>query len=206
MPKLRDNQLDKFAEELAAALNEGLSERKAAAIASIKAEYPQGTSAAKNAHKRALRADVKARVAELRAPGIKAAEESIGITTEYLLNRLHSLVEFNRDDYLSEPDENGERHYTLDNVPRELIGRLASLKLGRFTKGKGKNRRVVSFVADVDGHDPIHAMKLMAQIKGLMAPEKRDLTIRATDQMTDDELARIAAGGGARDSAAPVNP
>ncbi len=59
------------------------------------------------------------------APGVKAAEESIGITTEYLLNRLHSLVEFNRDDYLSEPDENGERHYTLANVPRDKAGLVA---------------------------------------------------------------------------------
>lgn len=206
MPMLRNPKLEKFSQELALALNEGLSERKAAAIASVKADYPQGTSAAKNAHKRALRVDVKSRVAELRAPGIAKAEAAIGVTTEYLLERLVNLAEFNPDDYLSEPDEKGERYYTLAGVSRSLLSRCAQVKIGRAVMGRGKSRKIVSFVADVLPHDPIQALKLMAQIKGLMAPEKRDLTIHATDQMTDDELARIAAGGSPRDPAAPVNP
>jgi hypothetical protein len=208
MPTLREPRLELFARELAAALNNAVPASEAAVLAGRAADYPaakkQSTFAA-NCRKRAQRKDVQARVTELRAPGIKRAEEAIGITTEYLLAKLHGFVEFNRADYLSAPDENGERHYTLNNVPRDLIGRLASLKIGRFTKGRGKNRRTVSFVADIDGHDPLAGLKLMAQIKGLMAPEKRDLTIHATDQMTDDELARIAAGGGPSDPPAPVN-
>lgn len=63
-------------------------------------------------------------------------------------------------------------------------------------------RRLVSIASpdlgseDLKALDQIAALKLLAQIKGWMAPEKRDVTLRPTHQMTDDELARIAAGSG----------
>lgn len=199
MAMLRNPKLEKFAQELALGLNEGLSERRAAAIASVRADYPQGTSAAKNAHKRALRADVKARVAELRAPGIKRAEESIGITTEYLLAKLDNLTSFNLDDYLTPVDKAGHRYLDIGRVPRDVLGRIAEFSQ-ETTEGKRKIVRM-----RIKPYGVIDGIRLMAQIKGLMAPEKRDLTVHATDQMTDDELARIAAGRSPRDPAAPVN-
>ncbi len=209
MSALRDPRLELFARELAAALNNGVPAGEAAVQAGDAARYPRGRSAktfAANCRKRAQRADVGKRVAEVRAPGIERAEQSIGITAEYLLAKLDNLSNFNIEDYLGAPDENGERAYTLVGLPRAVLGRLAVAKIGRIARGRGRKRKVTNFVADVGGHDPIAAVKLMAQIKGLMAPEKRDLTVHATDQMTDDELARIAAGGGAGAAATPGNP
>ena len=206
---LRDPRLELFARELAAALNNAASRGEAAVTAGDAAGYPRGRSAvtfAANCRKRAQRKDVQARVAELRAPGVKRAEESIGITTEYLLAKLDNFANFNLGDYLGEPDEHGERGYTLVGATPDQLARLAAAKIGRLTRGRGKNRKTMNFVMDVTPHDQIQAIKLMAQIKGLMAPEKRDLTVHATDQMTDDELARIAAGGRASDPAAPNNP
>lgn len=209
MSALRDPRLELFARELAAALNNGVATSEAAVQAGQAAGYPAAKSPktfAANCRKRAQRSDVKARVAELRAPGIARAEESLGITTEYLLAKLDNISSFNLGDYLGEPDEAGERAYTLVGATPAQLARLATAKIGRVARGRGKKRTVRNFVMDVSPHDQIQAIKLMAQIKGLMAPEKRDLTIHATDQMTDDELARIAAGGSPGAPAAPVDP
>lgn len=209
MSALRDPRMELFARELAAALNNGVAPSEAAVTAGDEAGYPRGRSAttfAANCRKRAQREDIAARVAELRAPAIKRAEEAIGITTEYLLAKLDNFANFNLGDYLGHPDEAGERAYTLVGATPDQLARLAAAKIGRVARGRGKNRKVTNFVMDVTPHDQIQAIKLMAQIKGLMAPEKRDLTIHATDQMTDDELARIAAGGRPGDPATPVNP
>lgn len=70
-------------------------------------------------------------------------------------------------------------------------------------------KRLVSIAApdlgsdDLKALDQIAALKLLAQIKGWMAPEKRDVTLRPSHQMTDDELARIAAGSGTSAADAP---
>lgn len=170
MPVLRDPRLELFARELAAALNAGIPASDAAVQAAREARYT-GSSVASNARKRAQRKDVKTRVAELRAPGVKRAEEAIGITTEYLLAKLDNLASFNLNDYLGDPDEKGERAYTLVGVSPAVVGRLSAAKIGRIARGRGKKRTVLNYVADVAGHDPIAALKLMAQIKGLMAPD-----------------------------------
>lgn len=156
-------------EAAAHALVAGRSQEEAAEIGGLD---PKGKSFASNARRFCNSEPMQKRVAELRAPGIKKAEELAEITTEYLLAKLQNLVEFNRDDYLSEPDEEGERHYTLKGVSRELLARLSSARIGRVMMGRGKKRRVVTFVNDVDGHDPLKAVQLIAQIKGLMAPEQ----------------------------------
>jgi hypothetical protein len=51
--------------------------------------------------------------------------------------------------------------------------------------------------------DQIRAIDLLAKLRGWMAPERHDHVLR-TNAMTDDELARIAAGGRAGALAAPV--
>ena len=186
-------RLETVARELAA----GKTPIEASRIAG----YAEGSSFAKNASKRAHRPDVQARVAELRAPGIKRAEEAIGITTEYLLAKLDNLTNYNIDDYLGPPDKQGRRFFDISRVPREVLGRIAELSQETT---EGKRRTLLR--TRIKGYGVIDGIRLMAQIKGLMAPEKRDLTVHATDQMTDDELARIAAGGGPSDPPAPTNP
>lgn len=52
--------------------------------------------------------------------------------------------------------------------------------------------------------DQLRAIELLAKIKGWMAPDKHDLTVRSADQMSDDELARIAAGGSEGDDIAAL--
>ena len=203
MPSLRDPRLELFARELATFLSEGIPASEAADRAGKAARYPVGKAPktfAANCRKRAQRADVRKRVAELRAPSLKRAEESLGITTEYLLAKLDNLTSYNIDDYLTAPDRQGKRFLDISSCPREVLGRISELSQ-EVSGGKRKILRT-----KVKGYGVIDGIRLMAQIKGLMAPEKRDLTIHATDQMTDDELARIAAGGREGDPAAPVNP
>jgi hypothetical protein len=201
MAVLRDPRLEKFAQELAASLNDGVAASAAAEAAGRAAGYPIGRSAktfAANCRKRAQRKDVQARVVELRAPGIERAEQSIAITAEYLLAKLDNLTNYNIDDYLTAPDAKGRRFLDVATVPREVLSRLSEISQETTT---GKKRTVLR--TRIKGYSVIDGIRLMAQIKGLMAPEKRDLTIRATDQMTDDELARIAAGGSVSPAAAP---
>jgi hypothetical protein len=54
--------------------------------------------------------------------------------------------------------------------------------------------------------DQLRAIELLAKIRGWMAPDKLDLAVRSADRMTDDELARIAAGSSAGAVAAPSDP
>jgi hypothetical protein len=208
MSALRDPRLEIFARELAAALNNAVPPSEAAVQAATEARYPPAKRAstfAANARKRAQRADVSKRVAELRAPGIRKAEEAIGITTEYLLAKLDNLTNFNIDDYLTGRDKAGRRTLDLSDVPRDVLGRLSEVAQDVVETGGKKARR--SLVrTKIKGYGVIDGIRLMAQIKGLMAPEKRDLTIHATDQMTDDELARIAAGGSQGAPATPGTP
>ncbi len=49
-------------------------------------------------------------------------------------------------------------------------------------------------------------IELLAKIKGWMAPEKQDVTVHDANRMTDDELARIAAGSGDGSAAAAASP
>lgn len=84
MPALRNQKLEAVARELA--------HDKSDEDASRLAGYPDGTSFKSNARKRAQRADVKARVLELRAPGIAAAEEHAAINTEYVLTKAANIV------------------------------------------------------------------------------------------------------------------
>lgn len=208
MAALREPRLELFARELAAALNNGVAPSEAAVQAGREAKYPAAKKAstfAANCRKRAQRKDVQARVAELRAPGIKRAEEAIGITTEYLLAKLDNLTNYNIDDYLTAADKQGRRFLDVGKVPRDVLGRLAELAQDVSVTGPKKNRFTL-LRTKVKGYNVIDGIRLMAQIKGLMAPEKRDLTIHATDQMTDDELARIAAGGGPSDPPASSHP
>lgn len=208
MPALSDPRLELFARELTVALNEGVPASDAAVRAGEGAGYPRGNSAktfAANCRKRAQRKNVQDRIAELRAPGIKGAEAKLGITTEYLLAKLDNLTNFNIDDYLTGRDKAGRRTLDLSDVPREVLGRLSEAAQEVVETGSKKSRRTL-VRTKIKGYGVIDGIRLMAQIKGLMAPEKRELTVHATDQMTDDELARIAAGGGARAAPAPVDP
>jgi hypothetical protein len=129
---------------------------------------PAASSFASNARKRAQRPDIRRRVDEIRATISDRADKDLGLCADYMLAKLRSYVDVNLDDYLSKPDQDGERHYTLANVPRELLGRLAGITLGRELTGRGKRRRLRTFVADVTPVSPLAAMTLGARLQGLL--------------------------------------
>lgn len=85
MPALRNRKLELLAQELA--------NGKTAEEASRLAGYADGTSFKANAKKRVQNKRVKARVAELRAPGIALAEEQAAITTEYILAKCGQIMQ-----------------------------------------------------------------------------------------------------------------
>lgn len=205
MAGLRDPRLELFARELTAALNDGVSHGEAAEIAGQAAGYPVGRNFktfAANCRKRAQREDVQSRVAELRAPGIERAEQGLGITTEYLLAKLDNLTNFNIEDYLSPGKKGSARFLDVATAPRHVLGRLS--ELSQESSENGERKTLVR--TRLKGYNVIDGIRLMAQIKGLMAPERREMTLRPANNMTDDELARIAAGGRPRADAAPVGP
>lgn len=157
MGALSDPKLERFAQGLLTGLAQGFARGRAATEAAKAAGYG-GTSLAHNARKRAARADVKARMAELAAPSQEASERAVVAT--------------------------------LDQATRKL-SEIAAPDLGNDA---------------LKVADQIAALKLLAQIKGWLAPEKRDLTLRASQQMTDDELAVIAGGGRPSAPSAPEHP
>jgi hypothetical protein len=206
MASLRDPRLELFARELAAALNDAVPASEAAELAGKAAGYPVGRNYktfAANCRKRSQREDVQSRVNELRAPGIERAEQGLGITTEYLLAKLDNLTNFNIEDYLTAPGKRGTaRFLDISAAPRHVLGRLS--EVGQEVVESGSRKTLLR--TKLKGYNVIDGIRLMAQIKGLMAPERREMTLRPANNMTDDELARIAAGGRPRADAASVDP
>ncbi len=157
MAALRDPKLETFASALLGNIAAGMPRSKAAELAAETAGY-RGKSLASNARKRAQRADVKKRMAELAAPALARAETLVAATVEWAANKLVSIAAI----------ELGE---TAVEVPHQIA-----------------------------------ALKLLAQIKGWLAPEKRDVTVHDADRISDDELARIASGSGGGAPTAPSDP
>lgn len=79
MAALSDPKLEKFSQALLTNIAHGMPRSKAAAAAAKEAGYG-GRSLASNARKRAVLPQVKARMAELAAPGREAAEKAVAIT------------------------------------------------------------------------------------------------------------------------------
>ena len=63
--------------------------------------------------------------------------------------------------------------------------------------------RETGMLTDFTTIRPDDAVDQLIKLDGLAVPEKRDVTVRGADQFTDDELARIAAGGGEGAAAVP---
>lgn len=96
MSALRDPKREKFSQALARLLAEGVKSGDATTRAGIEAGYPhpESRSFGPNCRKRSQRADVKARIAELMAPGIERAEREIGATVEWAIGKLVKIVEY----------------------------------------------------------------------------------------------------------------
>jgi len=96
MGALRDLKREKFSQALARLLAEGVKSGDATTRAGIEAGYPNPSSKsfAPNCRKRSQRPDVKARVAELMAPGIERAEQEIEATVEWAVGKLVKIVEY----------------------------------------------------------------------------------------------------------------
>jgi hypothetical protein len=93
---------------------------------------------------------------------------------------------------------NGDPAICWDRVIESPYGVIVSSF--KFDKDTGR-------LVDFDRDNAMQAIAQLRDMNGFKAPEKRDLTIHtATDQMTDDDLARIAAGGREGAPAASVDP
>ena len=91
MPALRDVKREKFAQALFENLAVGMKAAKAADLAAETAGYG-GSSRAANARKRAKRADVKKRMAELAQPALEKAQKRIEATLDWTLERLTAIA------------------------------------------------------------------------------------------------------------------
>lgn len=138
---------------------------------------------------------VQARIRYLRSLG--QTDEMLAAKRARIEERLQLAAFGNIFDF-STPDENRDPRIDWDKVSGSPYGVIVSGF--KFDKDTG---RLVDFERD----NALQAIAQLREMSGFKAPEKRDVTIHtATNELTDDELARIAAGGGARASAAPVNP
>jgi hypothetical protein len=75
------------------AFAQALAMGQSAADAARTAGYPQGGSFEANARKRAQRQDVKARVAELRAPHLAKVDEAIGVSVDWATRHLKEVAD-----------------------------------------------------------------------------------------------------------------
>ena len=91
MTALRDPKREKFAQALYANLAAGMKHGAAADLAAEVAGYV-GSSRYANAKKRAQRADVKRRLAELARPVAARTQEQIEATVEWAVNRLYAIA------------------------------------------------------------------------------------------------------------------
>lgn len=89
---LRDPRLELFAREYAQALAGGAKRCDAAYAAAAAAGYPKGSSWKANARKRSQRDDVQKRVAELTAPALEQAQETINATFEWATGKLAGIA------------------------------------------------------------------------------------------------------------------
>lgn len=127
----------------------------------------KASSFAPNARKRAQRADIRARVEQLRAGYVAKDVAAAGVSLDYMLTRLRDDLEFNVDDYLA-PVKRGQRRFAIGETPRKILGRLSELTIepGRF-----------GVKTKVKGHDPIALMRLAAELQGFIR-SKTELTGR----------------------------
>lgn len=93
MPVLSDSRLETFAQQLLINLAADMPRAKAAQEAARKAGY-KGSSLGSNSRKRAQRADVKARMAELAAPALARMQETIGATIEGVTAKLMTIINY----------------------------------------------------------------------------------------------------------------
>lgn len=113
MAALRNRKLELLAQELA---NGKTSEE-----ASRSAGYADGSSFKANARKRSQDKKVKARVVELRAPGIAKAEEHVAITTEYILAKCGQIMQ----PKLSKDKIKAADQIAAGRLAAQIIGALA---------------------------------------------------------------------------------
>ena len=124
-------------------------------------------SVADNARRLAGTKTVKGRLAELADYSSKLA----GIDASWALLCLKRYTDFNVDDYLTKPNEAGQRFFDVSSVPREKLALLVELQQEEFTEGRGEAAQSVR-KTKIKGHDPIGALALMARIAGWEAPKK----------------------------------
>ena len=128
---------------------------------------PESPSIADNSRRLANTIAIKARLKELADYSAKLA----GIDASWALIKLKQYTDFNIDDYLSVPNESGQRFFDVSLVPREKLALLVELQQEEFTEGRGEAAQSVR-KTKIKGHDPIGALALMARIAGWEAPKK----------------------------------
>lgn len=145
---------------------------------------------APDARKLANRHDVRDRIQELADFASKLA----GIDKNWALVKLKGYAEGNLDDYLGPPDAEGYRYFDLSEVPRDKIALLGELTQDQITEYFGDKddpgRRLIRKVK-LKLHDPLAALRLMAEISGWKAAEKHDLSFINHGDKLDAALKRL---------------
>lgn len=162
---------------------------------------------ADNARKLANLKAVKARLIEMADFRAKLS----GIDSSFGMVELKGLLEevkaFNLDDYMTPAIEGAPRFYDIGRASREQIGRLHEMTIEEDIVEAGeetmRKTRKIKLGGPKKAPEAVAILALMARIGGWEAPKKLDHTLRATNTMTDDELAYIAAGGRGGALAAP---
>lgn len=152
-------------------------------------ENPDSASIAHNARRLANRKAIRIRLGELADFSAKLA----GVDSGWAMVKLKQLTEaiegFNLDDYLGEPQENGERYYDLSRVPRDKLALLNELSIEDETdtladEAVGKDGKVSAIARrtrkiKIKGPakvDMVGPLALMARIAGWEAPKKISAT------------------------------
>lgn len=138
---------------------------------------------------------IQARVAALRRSDIADALRIA--KREQIESRLDLIASFNLFDFVKRSDgklDNGQPEIDWDRLSESEYG-IAVSEL-RFDKESGN---LVAFKRD----DRLAALGQLRDMHGFKAAEKREVTVHDANRMSDDELARIAASGGA---GAPASP
>jgi hypothetical protein len=160
MSVLRNPCYERMAQELALGKDAPEAARAAEAL------DPEGSSFKHNARKLSHHPDIRARVQEIRQHETRDAELA-QINLDWLKLKLFRLCSFNLDDYLTEPNEAGERFFDIGKCSREQLERLSELTIEKPLDAPGKIR--------VKGYDQITALGLMARLLGAgEEPQRKD--------------------------------
>ena len=172
MPRLRDPQHEMIAQRMAAGMD--------VYAANEAAGYdPKASSFKPNARKRSNRPEVRARIGELMDRAAEIAEIDAG----YVLHKLNGLLQFNVDDFLGAPLDNGQRVLDVSRASREDLDRVAELAQEVLQRRGRKDGPQSILRTKVKGYDKVAILGHMARIVGAERDPTADALVGLGDKL-----------------------